>query len=81
MRAAHVRFLLHRLRSVAFVIVSTCSFNESLLCRITPKYLSEVTSSRGLKFWVEDWTFITFLASLMVLLSISMLDGGEERVD
>ena len=77
------RFLLHRLRrSVAFfVIMSTCSLNESLLSRIIHKYLSHGTSSRGVKFGVGGLTFSTFLASVMVLSSISMWHGGEEGVD
>ena len=70
------------MRSVAvFVNVSTCSLNESLLSRITPKYLSDVMSSRGVKFWVGCLTFSTSLASVMVLSSISMWDVVDEGVD
>ena len=69
-------------RSAAyFVSVSTCSLIESLLSRITPKYLSDITLSRGVKLWVGSLTFGPPLASVMVLSSISIWDGGDKVVD
>ena len=46
------RFRLHKFRSFVdlFTISSMCWLKESLLSRITPRYLSDLTSSRTMEF-------------------------------
>ena len=47
------RFRLHKVRSFVdlFTISSMCWLKESLLSRITPRYLSDLTSSRTMEFY------------------------------
>ena len=49
--------------------------------RITPTYLCDITSSKGVKLWVGGLTSSTSLASVMVLSPISMRNGGKEGVN
>ena len=50
------RFRLHRFKSfvVLFTISLMCWLKESLLSRITPRYLSDFTSSRTMEFDESD---------------------------
>ena len=70
-------FQLQRLsRFVAFfIIVSTCSLNESLLSKITPlevsvAHLSDAKYSKGLKLRVGGLNFTDLFASISVLSSM-----------
>ena len=60
------RFLRQRFRSlVAFWhIESTWLLKETLLSRMTPRYLSEVISSRGENFWLGGVVVSTSVAAM-----------------
>ena len=56
------RFRLHKFRSFVdlFTISSMCWLKESLLSRITPRYLSDLTSSRTMEFDESELSMFQF---------------------
>ena len=72
------RFRLHRFKSfvVLFTISSMCWLKESLLSRITPRYLSDFTSLRTMEFDESELSrFIILSAAVEVCCGCLVFEG------